>query len=106
MRAETRPEGREAVESVQVSGWAMGGVQEEVAEYQAWNWWMGEEGCRSERERAPLVNWLICSASWGVVSAVRAGEGVGATVGAVREVGGEDGVRLAEGIWAVALCVR
>lgn len=80
MRAETRPEGSEAVESVQVSGWVMGGVQEEVAEYQAWNWWMGEEGWRSERERAPLVNWLICSASSGVVSVVRPGVGVGATV--------------------------
>lgn len=80
MRAETRPEGREAVERVHVSGWVMGGVQEEVAEYHVWNWWMGEEACRSARERTPLVNWLICSASWGLVSVVRAGEGVGATV--------------------------
>lgn len=70
MRAETRPEGREAVERVTVSGWWTGWDWAVVN--QAWNWSRGE-GRRSVREREPLV---YCSA-WEEEADVPGATGVG-----------------------------
>ncbi len=54
MRADTRPEGREAVDRVTVSGTGTFWVWAVLN--QVLNWVMGE-GERCERERAPFWNW-------------------------------------------------
>jgi hypothetical protein len=74
MRALTRPEGREAVDSVQVSGtWVCraGSVN------QAWNWAVGDAD-REEAERVPILN---CAARDGVLVVV-SWDGDGEVVGA------------------------
>jgi hypothetical protein len=54
IRAETRPEGRDAVERQTVSGWCTPFCWARVN--QLWNWVKGEESSW-ERERAALVYW-------------------------------------------------
>lgn len=60
MRAETWPEGRDAVLRVQASGTEERGR----AEYQVWNWVKGE-GERERRERVERVNWEACCGGGG-----------------------------------------
>ncbi len=56
MRLETRPEGRWAVERVQVSGTGEGEVCRLGCENQAWNWVKGERS-REDRCRVECWNW-------------------------------------------------
>ncbi len=62
MRLETRPEGRWAVERVQVSGTGEGEVCRLGCENQAWNWVKGDRS-RAERCRVECWNWAAC-AGW------------------------------------------
>ena len=55
MRAETRPEGREAVDRQTVSGWWT--PEDWAAVNQVWNWVKGDAGSSWEREREPFVYW-------------------------------------------------
>lgn len=58
MRAETRPEGNWAVESVQVSGCETPVSGWEASVNHVWNWVMGLLGSRSERRKPPRVSAL------------------------------------------------
>lgn len=72
MRADTRPEGREAVERQTVSGWWT--AWDWACWNQVWNWVKGETGSSCERERASFVYWsawefvLSLAGATGVVS--------------------------------------
>lgn len=60
MRAETRPDGKWAVERVQDSGTA---EARRGSAYQVWNWVKGSEE-RSRRERVPTWNWAAREGWW------------------------------------------
>lgn len=67
MRAETRPEGREAVERQTVSGWCTPWAWACVN--QVWNWVKGDEGSSCERSSAPFVYWSAWEFVWSLAGA-------------------------------------
>jgi hypothetical protein len=107
MRAETRPEGREAVERVHVSGtcdWSVG------SENQVWNWVRGE-GEREVRCRVPMWN---CAArvgcegsepgakiSWEEEGLVSGREVCSVVLVVSSELESDDGAALLEGVCSI-----
>lgn len=82
MRLETRPEGRWAVERVQVSGTGEGEVCKLGWVNQVWNCVKGE-GCRVERCRVECLNWPARAGWWdGSVLFVVVSSEAGASPGA------------------------
>lgn len=61
IRLDTRPEGRDAVDRVQVSGTV---EARDGSLNQLWNWVKGEVGSRAERCRGEEVNWAAREGGW------------------------------------------